>query len=201
MADAAVLQIEGPDAALVAPRLSTISSIDATLQIEGPDAALVASLQPQISDPPDVIRSGAEPVFSLPRPLHDPDWASDVGERLIWMQRAEIKTAHLRLDPPELGEVEIHITLRDAGAEVWFSTPSTTVRDALETALPRLRDMFGQHGLQLDQAGVFSGGGSASRGFERPMPKSPPGPSVGVSEQTPPQGGPRPQGRLFEAYA
>lgn len=145
--------------------------------------------------------SGTEPVFSLPRTFRHPEWASDVGERVIWMQRAQVKTAHIRLDPPQLGEIEVHITLREGGAEVWFSAPSATVREALETALPRLRDMFGQHGLQLGQTGVSSGGGEASRGDERPMGALPVLHPVDASAPVASGNVALPHRGLFEAYA
>jgi len=146
--------------------------------------------------------SDAAPVFTLPRALHHPEWAGDVGERVMWMCQADVKSAHLRLDPPHLGEIEVRITLHDEGAEVWFSTPSASVREALETALPRLRDLFTQQGLQLNQSGVSAeGGGRDSPAFTRPEP--PTGRSRSVADLVSPSvdldlmrhGG------LFEAYA
>lgn len=166
---------------------------------EGP-AALATPDGPD-SDRTAVFPSGTEPVFSLPRTFRHPEWGSDVGERVIWMQRAQVKTAHIRLDPPQLGEIEVHITLREGGAEVWFSAPSATVREALETALPRLRDMFGQHGLQLGQTGVSSGGGEASRGDERPMGALPVLHPVDASAPVASGNVALPHRGLFEAYA
>ena len=170
--------------------------------IDGADGPLAEMAQRLIRDRPAVLRSEPEPVFSLPRSIHHPDWAADVGERLVWMQRADLKTAHLRLDPPQLGEIEVHITLREAGTEIWFSTASATVREALETALPRLREMFSQNGLQLDQAGVYSGGG----GGESPAFARSPQPSrrllqAHTAEPVAPVALSRPHGGLFEAYA
>ena len=154
------------------------------------------------TEPSSRLVSDAAPVFTLPRALHHPEWAGDVGERVMWMCQADVKSAHLRLDPPHLGEIEVRITLHDEGAEVWFSTPSASVREALETALPRLRDLFTQQGLQLNQAGVSAeGGGRDSPAFTRP--ERPTGRSRSVADLVAPSvdldlirhGG------LFEAYA
>lgn len=154
------------------------------------------------SDPSSRIASDPAPVFSLPRALHHPEWAGDVGERVVWMRQADVKSAHLRLDPPHLGEIEVRITLHDEGAEVWFSTSSASVREALETALPRLRDLFTQHGLQLDQAGVSAeGSGGDSPAFTRPERPAALSRSVANLAQPSADLDLSRHGGLFEAYA
>lgn len=168
-----------------------------------PDPSLASTTAlVRASDPSARIASDSMPVLSLPRPLHHPEWAGDVGERVLWMRQADVKSAHLRLDPPHLGEIEVRITLHDDGAEVWFSTPSTPAREALETALPRLRDLFAQHGLQLGQAGVSAeGGGGKSPAFARSGHPSALSRSVaGLATPSDFLDLPR-HGGLFEAYA
>lgn len=151
------------------PLLSAERSVFPLSERKDGDSSLITAAMARPSEPPSRRVSDAAPVFSLPRALHHPEWAGDVGERVMWMCQADVKSAHLRLDPPHLGEIEVRITLHDEGAEVWFSTPSAPVREALETALPRLRDLFTQHGLQLNQTGVSAeGGGRDSPAFTRP---------------------------------
>ncbi|HET7687998.1 MAG TPA: flagellar hook-length control protein FliK [Candidatus Macondimonas sp.] len=151
------------------PLLSAERSVFPLSERKDGDPSLITAAMARPSEPPSRRMSDAAPVFSLPRALHHPEWAGDVGERVMWMCQADVKSAHLRLDPPHLGEIEVRITLHDEGAEVWFSTPSAPVREALETALPRLRDLFTQHGLQLNQTGVSAeGGGRDSPAFTRP---------------------------------
>jgi flagellar hook-length control protein FliK len=134
--------------------------------------------------------------------MSHPQWAGDVGERVIWMQRTELKTAHLRLDPPQLGTIEVHILLREADTEVWFSAPSAPVREALESALPRLREMLSQHGLQLGQAGVFEGGNRGDSSAFRQSDRSPEQPRRIDAAQQRVVTLDRPRhGGLFEAYA
>ena len=45
----------------------------------------------------------------------------------------------------------------DGTAQVMFSAHHAQTRDALESAIPRLRDMFAEQGLSLMQANVDSG--------------------------------------------
>jgi flagellar hook-length control protein FliK len=61
----------------------------------------------------------------------------------------------LKLSPEHLGPLEINITVRDDKASVWFGAAHADTRAAIETALPRLREMFEAQGLSLADAGVF----------------------------------------------
>ncbi len=96
----------------------------------------------------------ATPVFSLHTPMMDPGWDQDLGARLQWLVHQGVHSAELRLNPPDLGAMDVRITSDGASSNVQFFAASSAVRDALEAALPRLRDLFLQQGLQLDGAGV-----------------------------------------------
>lgn len=98
--------------------------------------------------------STATPVFSLHTPVMDPGWDQDLGARLQWLVHQGVHSAELRLNPPDLGAMDVRITSDGASSNVQFFAASSAVRDALEAALPRLHDLFAQQGLQLDGAGV-----------------------------------------------
>jgi flagellar hook-length control protein FliK len=93
------------------------------------------------------------------RPLHTPvgssAWADEVGTRVVMMTESGNHTASLKLSPEHLGPLEINITVRDEKASVWFGAAHADTRAAIETALPRLREMFEAQGLTLADAGVF----------------------------------------------
>jgi flagellar hook-length control protein FliK len=63
------------------------------------------------------------------------------------------------LNPPNLGPLEVRLTLQQDQASVVFSAQQVAVRDALEAALPRLRELLEQQSLQLVQADVEDPGG------------------------------------------
>lgn len=108
---------------------------------------------------------------SLPnlRPTGDRDaWAQGLGERLLMMADRGLQSATLRLQPEHLGPMEIRISVQDDGsAQVLFSAHHGQTRDALEGAIPRLRELFAEQGLSLTQANVDAGRGQAfsQRGF------------------------------------
>jgi flagellar hook-length control protein FliK len=85
----------------------------------------------------------------------NPAWADEIGARVVMMSESGTHTASLKLSPEHLGPLEINITVRDDKASVWFGAAHADTRAAIETALPRLREMFAAQGLSLADAGVF----------------------------------------------
>ncbi len=88
-------------------------------------------------------------------PPQHPGWNQSVGERLQWMVGQNLQSADIRLDPPELGSMEARIQIhKDNSASIVFSAPNQQVRDALESAIPRLREMMSDIGLSLGDVNV-----------------------------------------------
>jgi flagellar hook-length control protein FliK len=104
-------------------------------------------------------RSTAPPETALARPVHEPvgsrAWADEIGSRVMLMAEHGKHTASLRLSPEHLGPLEIQVTMHDDQASVWFGAAHADTRAAIETALPRLRELFASQGLSLADAGVF----------------------------------------------
>ena len=98
----------------------------------------------------------------------DGRWGEELGQRLTWMVRGDVQEARLRLDPPDLGPLDVRISVIEDEARISFVAPHAAVREAVEAALPRLREMFVASGLQLVQADV-SGQGTG----HRPPPEPP----------------------------
>lgn len=76
-------------------------------------------------------------------------WGDEVGERVKWLVGQNIQSAKLSLNPPQLGPIEVRITVQNDQMNVTFTAHHAAVRDALESAVPRLREMFGDSGLNL----------------------------------------------------
>ncbi len=84
-------------------------------------------------------------------------WPQAFGEQVLWSARQSMQSASLTLNPPELGPVQIELTLTHDRADAHFSSPQPEVRQAIEQALPQLKELFANAGLQLQQASVDSG--------------------------------------------
>ncbi|WP_019216723.1 flagellar hook-length control protein FliK [Legionella tunisiensis] len=68
----------------------------------------------------------------------------------------KIKSATIKLNPPELGPLEVSIKVVKEAATVNITTHSVSVRDLIEQALPRLRDMMAEQGINLSQVNIES---------------------------------------------
>ena len=100
--------------------------------------------------------------LSVDVPVAQPGWDKAIGERIQWMIGREIQNAEIKLTPPNLGPLEIRISVQNDQASVSFIAAQSLTREALEAAIPRLREMFGEANLNLLDVGVGQGDGSDS---------------------------------------
>lgn len=77
-----------------------------------------------------------------------------VHERINMMMAKNLKYVDIRLDPPELGKIQIKLSINQDQASVQFTVNNHQTRDIVEQAMPRLREMLQQQGLQLAQSSV-----------------------------------------------
>jgi flagellar hook-length control protein FliK len=93
-------------------------------------------------------------------------WNDQVGQKVIYMVGAEDQTASLTLNPPDLGPLQVVLSVSNGQADVTFSSNQLEVRQALENALPRLQEMMSESGIALGNATVNAGmsnGGQAQQ--------------------------------------
>ncbi len=92
--------------------------------------------------------------FSISTPVQHPQWNQSLGQNVQWMVNQNIQQAEIKLNPPDLGMLDIRITVNNDQASVHFTAPNSAVRDAIESAMPRLREMLEQSGISLADANV-----------------------------------------------
>ncbi|AWH49523.1 flagellar hook-length control protein FliK [Stenotrophomonas sp. SAU14A_NAIMI4_5] len=104
------------------------------------------------------------PVFDgepTPTPtLGDDGFDQAIGARLSWLADQKIGHAHIRLNPEDLGPVDVRLQMNGDKVHASFSSPHVDVRHALESSLPRLRELLGEQGFQLAHADVGHQNGS-----------------------------------------
>jgi flagellar hook-length control protein FliK len=93
-------------------------------------------------------------VGDLKSPVGSSAWDDELGTQLTWMTQKGLETGSLRVSPEHLGPVEVNISVQNGDASVWFGATHPDTRTALEQALPRLREMFANQGMNLTDAGV-----------------------------------------------
>ncbi len=140
--------------ATVAARAPTLSG--PASEVPAQPVAGVSTVAPAVADAGSTVpaaRAGAasgEPSLALGQA----GWREALAERVTVLAESGTNAARLRLHPEHLGPLEVRVTVVDDKATVWFVTHSTTAREALETALPRLREMLDATGLELGEASV-----------------------------------------------
>jgi flagellar hook-length control protein FliK len=87
------------------------------------------------------------PGLSVSVPIQSPQWGDEVGQHVRWMVGNQVQAAELRINPPELGSIDVRITVQHDQTSVVFLSQHAHVRDALMDSLPRLRDMMAEGGL------------------------------------------------------
>ncbi|MGE0080901.1 MAG: flagellar hook-length control protein FliK [Thiohalomonadaceae bacterium] len=91
---------------------------------------------------------------SIPVPLNRPGWDQAFSERVVWMTRQGLQEAHIQVTPREMGPIEVRISMQQDQVSVAFAAQNSAARDAIENALPRLREMLADSGLNLAQSEV-----------------------------------------------
>ena len=100
--------------------------------------------------------------MGVPQQVGGKGWDGAIADRVMWMVQGEQQFAKLKLNPPNLGPLEVRVSVSHDQASVSFLAQHAAVREALEAALPRLREMFEQQSMQLVRADVADSG--AQRG-------------------------------------
>ena len=96
---------------------------------------------------------------SLDIPLNQPGWDQALGNRVRWMLNEKLMVAELKLNPPNLGVLEIRVQQEGDRTSIQFIAPQAAVRDAVDGALQRLRELFQESGLNLGNVTVSQQGG------------------------------------------
>ncbi|MDR2925372.1 MAG: flagellar hook-length control protein FliK [Azoarcus sp.] len=109
---------------------------------------------PRLSSQP----GAALPQFTIPAGAGQKGWAEEIGNRVMWMMGRAENRAELILTPPHLGKVEVSIHLNGDQSTAQFLASSQSARDALEQAMPRLRELLAQAGISLGEASVNTSG-------------------------------------------
>ena len=91
---------------------------------------------------------------TIPARVGERGWDQGLGDKLVWMASQKLQVAELRLNPADLGPLKITITLDQNQASAQFVSAHASVREAIESAMPRLREMLADSGITLGQASV-----------------------------------------------
>ncbi len=81
-------------------------------------------------------------------------WGEEMASRVQWQIGKDIQEAKINLNPRELGPIEVKVNVTDDQAQVQFVSHHGAVREAVEEAIPRLRELLAESGITLTDANV-----------------------------------------------
>jgi len=101
-------------------------------------------------------KAAANQGLRIDTPLGQNGWHEEMGQKLTWMAGAGRQQAELVLTPPQLGRIEVSLTVNGDQATAIFTSPHAAVREALENSMDRLRGVLAEAGVTLGQTQVGS---------------------------------------------
>jgi flagellar hook-length control protein FliK len=145
----AVMAEAGSTATLLAE-----SSAQDTKLVQG-DSLLqspVSSIDGRMATPAN---TNMTPLLPVQTPMQHPAWSQDVGHKLMFMLNQNMQDAQLQMNPRHLGPLEVRISMgHEQQVNVTFVAHNAAARDAIDGAMPRLRDMLEQQGMNLNDFNV-----------------------------------------------
>lgn len=94
------------------------------------------------------------PILDIQPEVQSKAWGKVLSSRVVWMAQEGVQQAALRLNPGSLGSIEVKLSMQSEQVNISFVTQNTATRDALEQALPKLRESLDEKGLELTGADV-----------------------------------------------
>ncbi|OGS80621.1 MAG: hypothetical protein A2Z94_07075 [Gallionellales bacterium GWA2_55_18] len=91
----------------------------------------------------------ANNLQTISSPLGSSGWSEEFSQKITWMGTQQNQVAELHLNPPNLGPLDVVLKISDNQATALFTSPHSAVRDAVENALPKLREMLADNGITL----------------------------------------------------
>ncbi|CNF57095.1 flagellar hook-length control protein FliK [Yersinia massiliensis] len=147
-----------PLAAQVDTAVTATSALEKTFV----SASATSAVLPPVSSP--VIATPTSTLVNAPVSGHlsaqlgSQEWQQSLGQQVVMFSRNGQQTAELRLNPQELGALQISLKMEDNQAQLHFASAHSQVRAALEAAMPSLRSALAESGIQLGQSSVGSEG-------------------------------------------
>jgi len=163
-------QVPGRFAALQ-PQSASVAEVASpnALQASRPDPATPSGAPSQLAQslalalPQTAQAPQAAMTATVHPPVGSPDWGQAMNQQVLFAAQGQQQFATLHLNPPQLGPLEVHLQLHDGQIQAQFVSPHAVVRQAVEAALPQLRDLFTGAGLSLMQTSVSTQGGQGER--------------------------------------
>lgn len=91
---------------------------------------------------------------TIETPLQQGDWGDKVAGKISWLAGQGISFAEIHINPPDMGPIDVRVSVQNDQATVAVHAQNSSVRDLLELNGHRLREMMQDNGLNLAKMDV-----------------------------------------------
>ena len=93
--------------------------------------------------------------LNQPLAMHQGGWTEGLVNRVMSLSSQNLKSAEIKLEPAELGRLDIRVHMTpEQQAQITFTSGNVVVREALENQASRLKEMFAEQGLAQPDVNV-----------------------------------------------
>ncbi|MEO6974244.1 MAG: flagellar hook-length control protein FliK [Gallionella sp.] len=96
----------------------------------------------------------ANTAQTVTAPIGSNSWAGEFSQKIVWISNQKIHSAELHMNPPDLGPLNVVMKMSDNQLTAQFTSQHSAVRDAIENALPKLRELLADNNIMLGNATV-----------------------------------------------
>jgi len=80
--------------------------------------------------------------------VSNPQWGNELANRVVWVAKQNFQAAQIRINPANLGPIELRISIQNEQASITFISNHAQVREAIEQSMPKLKEMFEENGFK-----------------------------------------------------
>lgn len=92
--------------------------------------------------------------LAVDTPVGASGFAKELGQQVTWLSGQEVKQAQIRLNPQDLGPLDVKVSVEHGRVDVAFMTQHPAAAAAVQQGLGQLNQMLGGQGLSLGHTSV-----------------------------------------------
>jgi len=174
---------------------------DAASSGNGGDGAAAAQQLSSTVPSAESTDASPTPTFRVNDSVDSANFPDGLADRVSWMVGNNLNGARLQVNPPQLGPIELQIAVQGNHAQVSMSTHSAVTREALESSLPKLREMLSAQGFGQVSVDISQRSFQERSAYSQPYEWSPPASRTAAPVSPTSNAMPRTSLGVVDAYA
>jgi flagellar hook-length control protein FliK len=119
-----------------------------------PDLSALGNLTATASAVPTGATAGAAHNLATNATVGSSAFAKELGQHITWLSGQDVKQAQIRLNPQDLGPLDVKVSVEHGRVDVSFITQHAATTTAVQQGLDQLHQMLSGQGLSLGHATV-----------------------------------------------